>query len=393
MKKKVIAGAVVVILIIVIVVLNMKTGRHGQNVEVQVVEVDSIVSWVRVEGLLRAQDQVEIGTEVMGRIIEIAVREGDKVKKGDLLCRIDPSTYKAKLSQARAQMRISESKLQKAELDVERYTSLLEEKLISTEEFERIKTEHEILKAQVETGRFAVSEALENFNKTTLRSPVEGEVVGLNMEEGETVVMGIIGTPGSVIMTIADRREMMVRAIVDETEIVKVAKGQKATVEVDAFPDTTFDGEVIRIGGMPVTDYGASEQAVNFPVEVAVEGSDTGLFPGMTATCNIIVAKKDSAVVIPYGALGRRKVEEEERDVVFLAQDGKAKMVPVEIGVTGDKEAEIEKGVSPGDTLVVGPYKALRELKDGDGVEVKLEQKKEEEEEEVEDVDKDQGDN
>jgi HlyD family secretion protein len=392
MKKKAIIGIVVVVLIGVIVVLNYRGGGDRKPVDAEIVSTDSVVSWVRVEGVLRAENQVEIGTEVMGRVTEIAVREGDKVKKGDLLCRIDPSTYRARLSQARAQLRISESRLEKARLDVERYGKLHDESLISQEEFERVKTEYDIAEAQLETGQFTVSEALENLNKTTLRSPVQGEVVGLNMEEGETVVMGIIGTPGSVIMTIADRSRMLVRAMVDETEIVKVKPGQRATIEVDAFPDTTLEGEVARIGGMPVTDYGGSEQAVNFPVEVTVKGKETGLYPGMTATCNIVVAKKDSVVVIPYGALGRRKVEEDEKDVVFIAEAGSAKMVPVKIGVTGDKQAEVVDGVTSGDTLVVGPYKTLRELKDGQAVRYAVEEKKEEKEESG-DADKDEGDN
>ncbi len=375
MKKKLIAAAVVVVLVIVVVALNMKGGGQSKTLDAEIVKTDSIVSRVRAEGTLRAENQVEIGTEVMGRITRIAVREGDKVKKGDLLCKIDPSTYAARLSQAKAQLRISESRLGKARLDVERYSELLNDRLVSQEEFERIRTEYDVLKAQVETGQFAVSEAQENLNKTTLRSPVDGEVVGLNMEEGETVVMGIIGTPGSVIMTIADRSAMFVRAIVDETEIVKVKVGHKATVEVDAYPDTTFSGEVVRIGGMPVRDYGGTEQAVNFPVEVAVEGEETGLFPGMTAACDITVARKDSAVVVPYGALGRRKVDDEEKDVVFTVSDGEAKMVAVRIGVTGEKNAEILEGVVPGDTLLVGPYKALRELEDGQAVKAKLEKK------------------
>jgi HlyD family secretion protein len=194
-------------------------------------------------------------------------------------------------------------------------------------------------------------------------------------------------------MTIADRSQMIVRAIVDETEIVKVRKGQRATIEVDAFPDTTFEGEVARIGGMPVSGFASSEQAVNFPVEVTVAGSETGLFPGMTATCNIVVAKKDSTVVIPYGALGRRKVKDEEEDIVFIGRGGEAVQVIVKIGVTGDKEAEILEGVSPGDTLLVGPYKVLREMKDEQAVRIKMDEKEEEKEEEEDsgDADRDEG--
>jgi len=387
MKKKILIGIAIVVLVGVVIILNVARKEEGKDVEAEVAKTDSISSSVRVEGTLRAENQVEIGSEVMGKITRIAVKEGDRVKRDDLLCTIDPSTYEARLAQAKAQLRISESRLGKAELDMKRYSQLLKEKLISKEEYERVKTDHEILKAQVESGEYVVREALENMKKTSIRSPTSGEVVSLNKEEGEVVVMGTIGTPGSIIMTVAERSKMFVRAIVDETEIVKVRIGQKAEVEVDALPDTMFPGRVVRIGGMPVRDLSGSEQAVNFPVEVALEGGNTDLYPGMSATCNIIVARKDSVLLVSYAALGRRKVEEEEKDVVFVSEGGIAKMKPVKIGVTGDKNAEIVDGISLGDTVLVGPYKILRGLKDDQKVKVKLKEDKEK------DADTDEGDN
>ncbi|TET47600.1 efflux RND transporter periplasmic adaptor subunit [candidate division TA06 bacterium] len=394
MKKKVIIGAGIVLFIAIVVILNLKRGEEKKSVEAEVVKAASIVSRVRVEGTLKAENQVGIGSDVLGRLTKILVKEGDRVEKGTLLCTIDPRTYDARLAQARAQLRASQSRLAKAELDVGRYSQLLEEKLVSEEEYEGIRTQYDIYKAQVETEEFAVREARENLNKTTLRSPIAGEIVSLNKEEGEMVVMGTIGTPGSVIMIIAERSKMFVRAMVDETEIVRVEVGQEAEVEVDAFPDTTFSGHVARIGGMPVMDASASDQAVSFPVEVALEPGVTKLYPGMSATCNIIVAKKDSVLLVPYSSLGRREVEDEEKDILFTVESGVAKLKPVTIGVTGDKEAEIEEGLSLGDTVLVGPYKTLRELKDGDRVKVELKKDKDKDKEkDKDDADRDEGDN
>lgn len=371
MRKKILIGIGILAFIIVVVVLNLRRGGDAKRVEGQVVKTGSITSEVRVEGTVKAENQVDIGSEVMGKIVKISVKQGDRVKKGDLLCIVDPSTYEARLAQAKARLRVSESRLRKAEMDMRRSTQLLEEQLISAEEHERMKTEYESAKAQVEVDRFAAREAQENLNKTTVRSPIAGEVVSVAREEGEMVVMGTIGTPGSVIMTIAERSKMFVKAMVDETEIVRVRIGQKAETEVDAFPDTTFPGEVVRIGGMPVRELG-SEQAVNFPVEIELKAGSPVLYPGMSATSNIRVAEKDSVVLVPYTALGKRKFGEEEKDALFAARGGVATLKPVKIGVTGEKGAEIEEGIGLGDTVLVGPYKILKELKDGDKVKVEL---------------------
>lgn len=377
MRKKIFIGVGIVVFILLVVILNLRRGGDRKAVEGKVVRSGSIASEVNAEGTLEAENQVEIGSEVMGKIVRISVKEGDQVEKGDLLCLIDASTYQAKLDQARARLRVSRSRLNKAELDLRRSAQLLKEELISDEEHERMKTEQEALLAQVEVDEFAVKEALESLEKTKMKSPIKGEVVSVLKEEGETVVMGTIGTPGSVIMTVAERAKMLVKAIVDETEIIKVEIGQRVEIEVDAFPDTSFDGEVVRIGGMPATGVGGTEQAVNFPVEVEFLETDPKLYPGMSATCNITVAEKDSALLVPYTALGKRKVDGEERDIIFLAEGGVAKLTPVKIGVTGEKEAEIEEDVSLGDTVLVGPYKSLKELEDGDLVKVEFKERTE----------------
>jgi len=189
----------------------------------------------------------------------------------------------------------------------------------------------------------------------------------VNKEPGEMVVVGTINTPGSVILRVAKLDTLLVEAGVDETEIVRVRVGQPVRVRVDAFPDTVFQGRVVRIAGSPG---GAGNllgstggQGVSYPVRVLVEGSPP-LLPGMNATCEIVVAHRDSTLVIPFTAVGRRKVEGRERDVVFRITGGRAVLTPVKLGVAGLREVEVVHGLQAGDTVAVGPFKVLKSLED-----------------------------
>lgn len=369
-KVFIIVGAVVLILIIVS--LSSKRGKGVSKVDAIVAKRDNIISNVRTEGTLKALDQVQIGSDVMGRIVKIKVAEGDKIRKGDTLCIIDQSTYVARLSQAKASLSLAQAKIDKVEEDLRRSEELFKSHLISKEQYEKEKLNYEMAKAETKLSRESYNEAKENYNKTIITSPADGEVLQINKEEGEMVVMGTISTPGSVIMTIAERSKMFVKALVDETEVVKIEPGQRAVVTIDALPDTTFEGKVTRIGGIPEkTGYGV-EQAINFPIEVEIAGTHEKLYPGMSATCEVTVGVEDSVIVIPYPAVGRKRIKEEERDVVLLAKWKMVNVSPVKLGLTGEKGVEVVEGVAVGDTVLTGPYKTLRSLKDGDKVVVKV---------------------
>jgi len=369
-KLLIIVGAVVLVLIIVL--LNSKRGRSVSKTDAIVAKKDNIISNVRAEGTLKALNQVQIGSDVMGRIVKIKVEEGDKIRKGDTLCIIDQSTYVARLRQAKSSLILAQAKITKAKEDLRRSEELFKNRLISEEQYEKEKLNYEMAKAEAELSREYYNEARENYNKTIITSPADGEVLQINKEEGEMVVMGTISTPGSVIMTIAERSKMFVKALVDETEMIKIDPGQPAVITIDALSDTTFEGEVTRIGGIPEkTGYGL-EEAINFSIEVEITGTHEKLYPGMSATCEITVDIKDSVVVIPYPAVGRKKIEGDERDVVLLAKGKRVKVTPVKLGLTGEKGVEIVEGVAVGDTVLTGPYKILRSLKDGDKTDVKI---------------------
>ncbi|MCK4352425.1 efflux RND transporter periplasmic adaptor subunit [candidate division WOR-3 bacterium] len=369
-KKKLIIIAGTMVLILIIILLNLRKGKGSNKVDALVVKRDNIISKVRTEGTLKALNQVQIGSDVMGRIIKLKVKEGVRVRKGDALCIIDQSTYVARLKRAKASLNFTLAKLTKAEEDLRRNKELFENKLISKEQYEEAKLNYEMIKAEAESAQESYNEAKENYNKTIITSPVDGEVVQLNKEEGEMAIMGTINTPGSVIMTIAERSKMFVKALIDETEVIKIVPKQLVTITIDALPDTTFNGKVTRIGGIPES-YG-TEEAVNFPIEVEILGTHEKLYPGMSATCEITVGVKDSTLVIPYSALGRKKIQGKEQDVVLLSKGKKVKQTLVKLGLTGEKGVEIIEGVAISDTVLIGPYKILRKLKDGDKVEVKI---------------------
>jgi HlyD family secretion protein len=386
MKKKkkilIIAGAVIVVG--AIVASNLAQKDHGKKVDAIVAERDNIISKVEADGTLKGLNQVQIGSDVIGRIVKMKVKEGDRVEEGDVLCVIEQSTYVSRVRQLSAILKLSRSKLKKAGIDLKRSTELFESQLISEEQFESAKLSYEMATADMQSSKESYNEAKAGLDRTVIKSPVAGEVIQRNKEEGEMGAPATIATAASVIMTIADRSKMFVRALVDETEIVKVELGQLADITIDAFPDTTFTGEVSRKGGIPVGSGYGGEEAVNYLVEIEISGEPTRLYPGMSANCEITVGSRDSVIIIPYTALGRKKMDEDdedEKDIVILAKDGKAKMTEVKPGLTGEEGVEIAEGVSVGDTVLTGPYSVLRDLKDDVKVEPEFEEEKSEDEE------------
>jgi len=370
-KRKFILGAVILLIIGIFIGLNLLNKGRGASfkVEVRKVRKGPIRSLVRAEGELKAINQVEIGADVMGRIVELRVHEGDKVDEGDTLLLIDPKVYEAKLKQTKARLDADLSRLKKIENDLKRTKELKDLGLVSQATYEEILTQYESLRAQVTADSFALEEAREDLRKTVITSPIDGEVVAVYKEEGEMVVVGTVNVPGSVIMVIADRSKMLVSAWVDETEVVKIEPGQEAIIKVDAFPDSVFEGEVTTIGGIPrASAVTAGAEGVSYPIEIEIRGNTESLYPGMSATADIIVAKKDTALVIPFSAVGRRELEGKLHYVVFLMRDGKAEMVPVELGISSEREVEVLDGLLSDDTIIVGPYKVLQKLKNGDRV-------------------------
>jgi HlyD family secretion protein len=348
----VIVGIVVVVALIV--VGNVRRKPSGEPVETKKVGRGSILSIVSATGELKAQAQVNLQAQVMGVVAKLHVKEGDVVRKGDLLLELDRKSYEANLVLARA-------RFTQAQLSHTRVESLSQAKLVSAEQFEASKANLDMSRAQYE-------EAQDQYDKTSIRAPISGTVAQVNIKEGETVIIGTMNTSGTVMMVLADMSHMQAIVNVDETDVVKIALGQPAKVEVDALPDTSFSGHVTRIGYMPAAPSLSStttQQGTTFEVEVTLDSVAPELRPGMNAHADITTASLDSVLTIPIQSAGRREVKGKETETVFIVKDGKAVLTPVRAGKTSDTDMEVTEGLALGDEVVTGPYKTLAKLTDG----------------------------
>jgi len=371
--RKILIPIAVLVIIALIVAANLKSGSSPRyKVEGEVIKKGKIEEIVRADGQLKAVSQVNIGADVMGRIEKIYVKEGDMVKKGDTLCIIDRSTYLAKVKGLEYSLKQQEARLEKAQKDFERVKKLYEKNLVSRATYEEAEATYKALKAQVEASRYSLEEARRQLEKTIILSPINGGIVGVNKEEGEMAVVGTISTPGSVIMTVADLSRMMVNAYVDESEVVKIRKGDRARIKIDAYPGRVFTGEVISVGGIPQQSTG-QEYGISYPVEILIK--DTAyLLPGMSASCEIITKESNDALKVPIVALGKEKGG--NKDYCFVVKGGVVEKRYVKTGIEGEVYIEALEGVEEGDTVITGPFEIQRKLKDGDRVSVTLKEKK-----------------
>jgi HlyD family secretion protein len=357
MKKKIFLLIGLVIFIFLIIFLNLGKKEEGKEVEVSRVEYGKIISKVTGDGELKAKIQVNIQSQVMGRVEKIFVKEGSQVKKGDLLCLLERKSYEANLN-------LQKARYEQAKNSFVRIDSLYKKQLVSDEEYERAKTEYEVAKANYE-------DALDKYEKTEIRSPISGTVVKLNIEEGETVIIGTMNNPGTVMMVIADLSAMLAVIEVSERDVVDVKVGNPAKITLDALPDTFFMGKVVRVGYVPITQATATEKITNFEIEIELADTSALLRPGMSVHCEIITAEKDSVLVVPIAAVGRKRIGDKEVDACFVIENGRAKLRPVKVGSYGDFEAEIIEGLKEGEEVITGPYSVLAKLKEGDLVKPK----------------------
>jgi HlyD family secretion protein len=355
MKKKrilIIVGAV--ILVLVIVILNLSQGDCGEKVEVALVKKGNITSKVTASGELRAKAQVDISAETIARVEKIYQNEGDFVKKGDLLIELDDI-------QADATRKLALAQYEQAEQDLERAQKLLEKELISQESFERIELSYKTAKASYE-------QALDAYRKTRIHAPISGRIMKINVEEGETAVMGALNYGGTVMMTVADMSVVIAVVTIDETDVPDVAVGQVAEVVADALPDTVFPGVVVKVGLMPITSQLTTDKVTDFEVEIELNVFSPLLRPGMNVKSDITTNEKTDVLTIPIQASGKRKINGETAQTVFIVKDGEAQLTEISTGVSSDQDIEIASGVEEGDTVITGPYRVLSKLKDGQKV-------------------------
>ena len=405
-RSKIIIIVGVLILVVVIVLLNLfRSGEKVYTVEADKVKKGDLASVVSGSGKVQAKKDVKIGAMVPGLIISLPVKDGDLVKKGQLLVQIDPSEYKSAVAQATAQLNSAKASFEQAKLLHERQQKLFEKSLTSKEQYDASLTQYNVAKAQYDQSQASLRQAEDLLAKTTITAPMDGKITELLKKEGE-MVTGATYNP-TEIMTISDLSAFEVEVEVDETDIAETKLVQEAKIKIDAFPDTSFKGEVSEIGNTAkVTGYGTQDQVVNFLVKVLILDEVKGIKPGMSASVDITTASHTDVLNIPIAAVVMReekkdtlntkskegkaealassakeekndKKKKKELEGVFLVEKGRVKFVPVKSGIADQQNMEIVSGLKENDQIITGSYKILRTLKDGDKVKIekKIEKK------------------
>jgi HlyD family secretion protein len=392
-RKKTIIFAAVLLVIALIVIFNLSANRDsGLKVTAEKVKRQSLTSVISASGEIKPKKNIDISAHVPGRIDKIGVKEGDRVKAGQFLLQLDQAQYQANADRDKAMIRFYKTELEstrfRKEKDKSYYGSqekLYEESLISREQLDQARVQADISDAgyrstqqQIEQSEASLRSTLDTLSKTTFVSPIDGIITSLRVEEGEVAIIGTMNNPGTVLMSIADLSVMEAEVKVDETDVVSTKLGQTADVRVDAFPNQVIKGTVTEVGSSAIQKTQVStttEEAKDFKVVVTLINPPIGLKPGLSASADIIVAEKTNVLAVPIASLalrekpadkaksGEKPVDED--GVYVVGPDSKVKFAPVQKGITGDLNIEIVSGLTEGQTIVVGPYSALRLLKDG----------------------------
>lgn len=394
MKRALIAVAVLIGVAVVLWASLRGPNRKGKPVEVEVVGSRDVVALVKATATVNPKRKVEVQSKVIGEIVSVPVAEGDAVKAGQVVLEIEKALYQATRDQARAALEQATVNLERARaelanevINLERVSRLVEEGVHSQEALDRARLAHDSaeigVRAQqeaVEQARSAYRRAVEDLERTTIRSPMDGVVTALNVEKGETAIVGTMNFAGSVLLVIGDLSELIAEAEVAESEVVGLALGQQARVKVDALPDAAMAGRVVEIGSSGVR----ASDVVKFRVKVALDRPDPRVRPGMTAKVEITTARAGGVLAVAQQAVQTRWLDradkevarregdasQREASVVYLFRDGKAARREVRTGIHDELWVEVREGLAEGDAVITGPYRTLRALKDGDSVRV-----------------------
>ncbi|HEV8448042.1 MAG TPA: efflux RND transporter periplasmic adaptor subunit [Gemmatimonadaceae bacterium] len=406
-KSKIAIGVVALAgLVSVFAFSASKRGNKAVEVRIEPVQKRDLIASVTASGQVRPQTKVDVASDVSGKITKLAVKEGQMVKRGDLLLQIDPTQAQAAVERAeavlassKAQLTQSQANLEQAQKSYDRSAQIKKAnaQLISDEQLEQLKTAVDVNAALVDAAKHAVDQAVAGVNdtkssldKTTIYAPMSGQITRLDVEQGETAIQGTLNKDAATLLTISDMSVLETRVKVDETDVARIAVGDSAQIQLDAFPDTTFLGRVTRISNSSVKGTSATtttDQAVDYEVTIQLLNAPRDTRPDFSATAKVITDKKTHVLSVPIIALtvrenqalqqgdtavglGKTKPAKEvgKKDVegVFVVgTDNKVTFRPVKVGIAGEKHFEILDGVKEGDRIVAGTYQAIRDLKDG----------------------------
>jgi HlyD family secretion protein len=398
----------IIALIAVVAVVGLcaaKRGEKGVEVRTEEVQARDLVASVTASGQVQPRSKVDVSADVTGRIVRLAVKEGQMVAKGQFLLQIDRSQADAavqravaSVSAARAQAAQSKANFEQSKNNYERTARIrtTNAELVSDEQLEQLRTQMEVNEAmfqaaehQVAQAQATLRDAQSSLSKTTILAPMSGRITRLAVEEGETAIMGTLNRDAALLLTISDMSVLETNVKVDETDVARLSLGDSTVVEIDAFPDTTFIGRVVEIANSAVRTAAGqqTDQAIDYEVTIELTNAPVDTRPDFSATAKIITDIRQQALSIPIIALTTREREETpnadsaqivlgrqparqvgQRDVegVFIVNpDNTVSFRQVKIGIAGDEYFEVVDGLKAGEKIVSGSFQAIRELKDG----------------------------
>jgi len=406
MKKILIISAVIAVLA-VIIIINLSSGKDAVEVQAEKVFRADITQKVTGNGKIYPVTEVDISAKVSGEILALNADEGDTVKVGQVLVRLDDQQYQAMLDRAKSSILGAQAQMKLAKTELGRNKDLFKQNLVSQADLDVSQAKYENAESQYYQAEANLKEAQDAVDKTVLRAPINGVVIRKNKEKGEMVLGSQF--QADVIMGIADLSRMEARVEVNENDIINVALNDTSSVEIDAFQDTTFRGIVSEISHSATTkSAGTIEEVTNYEVRILLLDKLPSFRPGMSATADIRTKTVRNVLNIPIQSLTARerekleqargvettpaqreqeaqaenpklkkeKKENEMAEVVFVVDNDVAKMREVKIGISDENYYEALQGVNEGDEVVTGPFKILsRTLKDGDLVKVEKKEK------------------
>jgi HlyD family secretion protein len=428
-RRKIVFGSAGAILLLIIGLFVASKREKPIPVTTEKAVRRTILQTVSATGKIQPETEVKISPEVAGEITELPVEDGMQVKKGDLLLKIKPDSYKALLEQqeaaissAKATNLQQKATMLKSEHDFKRAEDLFGKKLISEQEYNAAEAAHDGSKNtyesslhEIERAQASSSQARDQLSKTTIYSPIDGTVTVLNSKLGERLV-ATNQFAGTEVMRVADLSHMQAVVDVNENDVVNVKLGDKASIKIDAYADRKFKGVVQQIANTgKTTGAGTQEEVTNFEVKIRIEDHDVALRPGLSCTADIETSMVKDAVAVPMQSVTIRtgdsnlspeeiekqkqkiaardkgdntaelsnermekQTQKEEHEklakVVFVKSGNKAHMVKVVTGIADDSYMEIRSGIQPGDEVISGSYSAIsRKLKDGANVKIDAE--------------------
>jgi HlyD family secretion protein len=409
-RRRILTGGI--LLVAIVALLYARRGSNdGTLAEVtSVTRTAALQSFVTASGEIVATRFADIGSATMGRLVSLSVKEGDAVKAGQVLARIDPvqaassaagaaaslraleseaSAAATQIKASQAELAAAEARAADADRALKRARELRQAGLIAQSELDTAQATADTAAAQVRgaeaaisrleqsktaaerrvaQGRAEVARTRDQLSKTDITAPIDGVVTRLDVEEGEMVVIGVQNQPGTILMTISDLSAINAEVKVAEADVLRLSLGNTATATLEALPGRTFPGRVVEIGASALPQVGTQAAAREFKVKVQLEGELQTLRPGLTCDAEILVAERANVLTVPLQAVVQRPGPDGTPETgVFVVTDDVARFTPATTGIIGGLTVEIE-GVSEGASIISGPFQVLREIQDGAAV-------------------------